>query len=1077
MEKKTIRALISTFTLVAFMSTGVPSSYAQRVVLPAPGTMVSLSKAFSPPLLKGIKVYPENPFRFDFILDKGDIQQADAEFKDESSKLIRYFLASLTVPEKDLWVNLSPYEKDRIVPIAFGQTGMGRDLLAQDYLLKQITASLIYPESETGRNSWKQVYAKAKEHYGTTDIPVDTFNKVWIVPEKAVVYESANAGTAYVVESHLKVMLEDDYWALQKNAEQASSVNSEAKSNETQELAKNVIREIVLPELEREVNEGKNFAALRQVYQSLILAVWFKKKIKESLLDKVYIDRNKIAGVNIDDPKESESIWTHYVEAFKKGTYNFIKEEEDRLTGEVIARKYFSGGVDASMLKDQIMMITHDNRSLINISDAPSVLVKTRIDVSAPASVDNSALTAKEFVPVVAAYLKDYKDHQLTGIKIARMILNELIAAGVDPRYYQLFREPYMLNWHRSFAAFYRGLKKSMRPNEPLKLRAMFIAYLGKATIFRADVVPNASVLAFSQNARKNGFQSKFRSMRIDQNQVKSLEASLFRKYGIKELVSSSMQRLPLPGLENGVDGRKALFISVSVVDRNDPDPIHAEAKAEAYAREVAATFKRAYLRDNNLNNKIPLKQVYKNHTIVVHKARVDRFYLVQQAGAAPETEAIARNNDARKGVRLQLPEGRTEYVDMNNDLSLENMIVEIPPGSVLARTTYNLNEGIGHYPDITEETKPLSVEENSFWKAFSAAKVASTFALEGSLDVQAKAWDFMQMEMAAKSIPAGPRHVAWLTIEHVARAERRADDPDLDKKEAVYWILEKLKNTDNDVLQSIHGIDWDGMGMTSSFDRLKPERKLLSSVMTLPDSYHAMRYNQYRDAPPKEIRPTFEEIAWGIFHEIPRFGNDAPDQNSFQAEVRRLAKMRYGWLTNNDLALIVNMIEIKEIGHDGHWMPVYEPIMILLEQLGIKNGIKVKTQYLDMKTGKMTEGVFQLLEAYTSGLEWKQLHGHPDDSPPTNPIDMIAQLNAGDIAVLNSNANKADVLNGGIDLTPAYMNLQTQNSSGEIQFQLNPAQLLELQNAPGFTPVIIDIQSLKDLKIFLGANGTMPNG
>ena len=32
----------------------------------------------------------------------------------------------------------------------FGKTEMGRDLLAQDYILKQITASLIYPENRFG---------------------------------------------------------------------------------------------------------------------------------------------------------------------------------------------------------------------------------------------------------------------------------------------------------------------------------------------------------------------------------------------------------------------------------------------------------------------------------------------------------------------------------------------------------------------------------------------------------------------------------------------------------------------------------------------------------------------------------------------------------------------------------------------------------------------------------------------------------------------------------------------------------------------------------------------------------------
>ena len=58
---------------------------------------------------------------------------------------------------------------------------------------------------------------------------------------------------------------------------------------------------------------------------------------------------------------------------------------------------------------------------------------------------------------------------------------------------------------------------------------------------------------------------------------------------------------------------------------------------------------------------------------------------------------------------------------------------------------------------------------------------------------------------------------------------------------------------------------------------------------------------------------------------------------------------------------------------------------------------------------------------------------------------------------------------NGGIDLTPAHMKLQTQNNDGEIKFHLDPAMLKQLQNAPGFVPVIINIQPLKSLSAFLG--------
>ena len=147
-----MKKFISFFIFFCFIVTGIIGPcpvYAQDFVLPAPGVMVRLSPQFNPPILKGIKIHPDNPFKFDFILDAGD--DVSLSLKEQSTKLIKYFLASLTIPEKDLWVNLSPYEKDRIIPHSFGLTEMGRDLLAEDYMLKQITASLIYPEDEIGK--------------------------------------------------------------------------------------------------------------------------------------------------------------------------------------------------------------------------------------------------------------------------------------------------------------------------------------------------------------------------------------------------------------------------------------------------------------------------------------------------------------------------------------------------------------------------------------------------------------------------------------------------------------------------------------------------------------------------------------------------------------------------------------------------------------------------------------------------------------------------------------------------------------------------------------------------------------
>lgn len=303
--------------------------------MPAPGTRVNVSPAFAPAHLMGITVHPDNPFMFDVLINQGQSGLSENEKNFEYNKLVKYFLTSLTIPDDDQWVNLSPYEQNRIITAGFGKTAMGRDLLAQDYLLKQLTSSLMYPESSLGKEFWDKVYAKAYEALGHTNIPVNTFNKVWIVPDKAVIYESGN--TAYVIQSHLKVMLEEDYLARNKHI--AIAKTSESSGT----VASQLIREIILPEIEREVNEGKNFAQLRQIVSGMILATWFKRTFKESLLGKVYADKDKTKGID-QDPKQNEAIYQHYLAAFKKGVYNYIKEDQDGYTGQSIPRKYFAGG-------------------------------------------------------------------------------------------------------------------------------------------------------------------------------------------------------------------------------------------------------------------------------------------------------------------------------------------------------------------------------------------------------------------------------------------------------------------------------------------------------------------------------------------------------------------------------------------------------------------------------------------------------------------------------------------------------------------------------------------------------------
>ncbi len=339
--RHSVRKGVSIVILVAFMATTVktPANAQLAPWMPKPGEMVHLSADFTPAHLKGLVIHPENPLKFDFIIYKGDERLSSQDKQVIYKNLIKYFMASLAVPDDNQWVNLSPYEKNRVIEGDFGKTEMGRDLLAQDYLLKQITASLIYPEDSLGKKFWDKVYSQAQQQFGSTAIPVNTFNKVWIVPADALVYESGN--TAYVLKNHLKVMLEEDYMSLTKHSGIKNVPSDHGKG--VNKIGSQIVREIVLPALEKEVNEGKNFANLRQVYSGMILAAWYKRALKESLLGRIYADKAKVKGID-QNPKNNEKIYQQYLKAYKKGVFNYIKEDTDKYSKQSIPRKYFSGG-------------------------------------------------------------------------------------------------------------------------------------------------------------------------------------------------------------------------------------------------------------------------------------------------------------------------------------------------------------------------------------------------------------------------------------------------------------------------------------------------------------------------------------------------------------------------------------------------------------------------------------------------------------------------------------------------------------------------------------------------------------
>jgi len=162
-------------------------------------------------------------------------------------------------------------------------------------------------------------------------------------------------------------MLEEDYLAIENNLNNERFGTNQLENQDVEQLSKlssSVVRDVILPILEKEVNEGKSFANLRQIFNSMVLSTWYKRNLKENLLGKIYVEKNKINGVDVEDKQIKQKIYQQYLEAFKKGAYDYIRDDYEPFTQTIIPRKYFSGGYE------------HDGTAIIEKKVAASTLMK-----------------------------------------------------------------------------------------------------------------------------------------------------------------------------------------------------------------------------------------------------------------------------------------------------------------------------------------------------------------------------------------------------------------------------------------------------------------------------------------------------------------------------------------------------------------------------------------------------------------------------------------------------------------------------------------------------------------------------
>ena len=309
--------------------------------------LAPVADKFRPVHLRSLS-FDQSTNNFNLLLDKGDTKQLQKpQIEETTKKLLEYFKIGLTLPNSMFWVNLRPDAPTDIIDPYVEQTDLGKVLLEADLQLKKDMAQFTSPKTPEGKQYWDKLYQKAESLYGSQDMEIPTLTRPWIVPGEIIIGEAKDS--AYVYKATLKVMLEQDYL---KDTTFYSFDDDRAK--QLNEYSSQILREIIIPKLTREVNASKRYASLRQVYYSLVLAQWFKQRHSPSLRGvpqsgttkqslSQTIDTKDLTGLTSKTSWSKETYYKAYKKSFSQGEYN-KQETIYSPYGETI-RSYFSGGL------------------------------------------------------------------------------------------------------------------------------------------------------------------------------------------------------------------------------------------------------------------------------------------------------------------------------------------------------------------------------------------------------------------------------------------------------------------------------------------------------------------------------------------------------------------------------------------------------------------------------------------------------------------------------------------------------------------------------------------------------------
>lgn len=289
------------------------------------------------------------------------------------------FVTGLSLTNDKFWVNLNPWEPNRVIDEQLARTDVGRIMLEADLQMKKDFCNYANPcTNETGKALWSLLEKKQKtlvqmcmekfpgEIKDIINVRFGAATRYWIIPDEVniltngteiyITNSTLNIRSESLVEHSLFVLDNQDNNSLSKGC--LDELNSSAK--EFSRYSREIQDRMILPFVVADVNHDEKYEDLRNVYNSLALAESYKGKIAPEIdvfQGNLHTSMNS-TGLDALVSWNPKEIWEKYVYSIKNGEYKCWQNNTVIVANEILMERkpYSTGGVDFGRISENMTL-------------------------------------------------------------------------------------------------------------------------------------------------------------------------------------------------------------------------------------------------------------------------------------------------------------------------------------------------------------------------------------------------------------------------------------------------------------------------------------------------------------------------------------------------------------------------------------------------------------------------------------------------------------------------------------------------------------------------------------------------